>query len=93
MHDLIIRGADVHDGLGNPPQRGDVAIDQGRITQIGTIQATARQEVQAQGLTLMPGIVDLHTHFDAQVTWDRTLSPSPALGLASRPAPPRCATP
>ena len=83
MHDLIIRGADVHDGLGNPPQRGDVAIDQGRITQIGTIQATARQEVQAQGLTLMPGIVDLHTHFDAQVTWDRTLSPSPALGVTT----------
>ena len=83
MHDLVIRGADVHDGLGNAPLIADVAIDQGRITAIGSQVGPARQEVQAHGLTLMPGIVDLHTHFDAQVTWDRTLSPSPALGVTT----------
>ncbi len=83
MHDLVIRGAQVHDGLGNAPQQADVAIDQGRITAIGAVKTSARQEVQAQGLSLMPGIVDLHTHFDAQVTWDRTLSPSPALGVTT----------
>ncbi|MFM2240998.1 MAG: hypothetical protein RJA69_2372, partial [Pseudomonadota bacterium] len=83
MHDLVIRGADVHDGLGGAPRIADVAIDQGRITTIGTVNGPARQEVNAQGLTLMPGIVDLHTHFDAQVTWDRTLSPSPALGVTT----------
>ena len=83
MHDLVIRGAEVHDGLGGAPRIADVAVDQGRITTIGQVAAGARQEVDARGLTLMPGIVDLHTHFDAQVTWDRTLSPSPALGVTT----------
>jgi N-acyl-D-amino-acid deacylase len=83
MHDLVIRGAEVHDGLGNPPCIADVAIDQGRITAISPQAGPARENVNASGLTLMPGIVDLHTHFDAQVTWDRTLSPSPALGVTT----------
>ena len=75
MHDLVLRGASVHDGLGNAPRIADVAIDHGRITHITAQAGPARQTVEASGLTLMPGIVDLHTHFDAQVTWDRTLSP------------------
>ena len=83
MHDLVIRGADVHDGLGGVPRIADVAVDQGRITTIGHVADKGHQEVAARGLTLMPGIVDLHTHFDAQVTWDRTLSPSPALGVTT----------
>lgn len=83
MHDLVIRGAEVHDGLGNAPRIADVAIDQGRITAIAPQAGPARQNVEAKGLTLMPGIVDLHTHFDAQITWDRTLSPSPALGVTT----------
>ena len=83
MHDLVIRGAEVHDGLGHDPRIADVAIDHGRITTIGAVTGPARQTVQAHGLALMPGIVDLHTHFDAQVTWDRTLSPSPALGVTT----------
>ena len=83
MHDLVIRGAEVHDGLGNAPRLADVAIDQGRVTTIGTAVGAARQVFDAHGLALMPGIVDLHTHFDAQVTWDRTLSPSPALGVTT----------
>ena len=83
MHDLVIRGAQVYDGLGNPPQQLDVAIDSGRITLIGKATSPARETIDATGLTLMPGIVDLHTHYDAQVTWDRTMSPSPALGVTT----------
>jgi N-acyl-D-amino-acid deacylase len=80
MHDLIIRNAQVYDGLGGPPLMADVAVSQGCITHIGQVDGPARDNIDAQGLALMPGIVDLHTHYDAQVTWDRTLSPSPALG-------------
>ena len=83
MHDLLIRNALVFDGLGNPPRLADLAVDQGMISQIGKPSAGAREQVDAQGLALMPGIVDLHTHFDAQVTWDRTMSPSPALGVTT----------
>lgn len=83
MLDLIIRGAHVHDGLGNAPIQADVAIQDGRIIHIGQVSDAAKDTVQASGLALMPGIVDLHTHFDAQVTWDRTLSPSPALGVTT----------
>jgi len=83
MHDLIIRGAQVFDGLGNPPQQADVAVDAGRISLIGRATAGARQTVDAGGLALMPGIVDLHTHYDAQITWDRSMSPSPALGVTT----------
>ena len=83
MHDILIRGAQVYDGLGNPPKQADVAIDNGRISVIGKVASPARETVDAGGLSLMPGIVDLHTHYDAQVTWDRTMSPSPALGVTT----------
>ncbi len=83
MHNLIIRGAQVFDGLGNPPQQADVAVDAGRVSLIGRATDSARQTVDAGGLALMPGIVDLHTHYDAQVTWDRSMSPSPALGVTT----------
>jgi N-acyl-D-amino-acid deacylase len=83
MHDLVIRGARVYDGLGNPGKVADVAIDAGRVSAIGQVAGPARETVQASGLALMPGIVDLHTHYDAQITWDRTMSPSPALGVTT----------
>lgn len=83
MFDLIIRQAKVFDGLGNPGKIADVAVKNGVVAQIGSISGKATQEVDAKGLSLMPGIVDLHTHFDAQVTWDRTMSPSPALGVTT----------
>ena len=83
MHDLLIRGATVFDGLGNPAQRADVAVRNGRIAAIGPNLGAARETIDAGGLTLMPGIVDLHTHYDAQITWDRTMSPSPALGVTT----------
>ena len=83
MHDLIIRNAQVYDGTGLPAVLADVAVVQGRIVQIGEVTGSALETIDAEGLALMPGIVDLHTHYDAQVTWDRTLSPSPALGVTT----------
>ena len=83
MHDLIIRNAQVFDGSGLPPVLSDVAVSNGRIAHIGSTSEAAHETIDAQGLALMPGIIDLHTHYDAQVTWDRTMSPSPALGVTT----------
>ena len=83
MHDLIIRNAQIFDGTGLAPVLSDVAVSNGRIAHIGHTAEAAKETIDAQGLALMPGIVDLHTHYDAQVTWDRTMSPSPALGVTT----------
>jgi N-acyl-D-aspartate/D-glutamate deacylase len=83
MTDLVIRGATIVDGLGNEPRRADLAVKGGRISAIGEIKANAAETIDAGGLTLAPGIVDVHTHYDAQVTWDQTLSPSPSLGVTT----------
>ena len=76
MHDLVIRGGRVVDGTGAPARIADVAIDGGIITQVGEVSGTGRREIDAQGLLVTPGFVDIHTHYDGQVTWDRLLSPS-----------------
>jgi N-acyl-D-amino-acid deacylase len=83
MTDLVIRGATVVDGLGNAPRRADVAVKDGRIEAIGDIKGGGAKTVDGGGLTLSPGIIDVHTHYDAQVTWDATLSPSPSLGVTT----------
>ena len=83
MHDLVIRGATVIDGLGHAPRRADVAVKDARVVAIGAVGRDAAKTVDADGLTLAPGIVDLHTHYDAQATWDPTLSPSPSLGVTT----------
>ena len=83
MHDLIIRNAQIFDGTGLAPVLSDLAVSNGRIAHIGHTTEAAKESIDAQGLALMPGIVDLHTHYDAQVTWDRTMSPSPALGVTT----------
>src|SRR5205823_14528980 len=83
MYDLVVRGAEVVDGLGHDPVRADVAVKDGRIAAVGAVGTDASEIVDAGGLALMPGIIDLHTHYDAQVTWDPTLSPSPSLGVTS----------
>ena len=82
MLDLLFRGATVYDGLGSS-FAGDVAVRDGKIAETGKITTPSKKIVDAGGLALMPGIVDVHTHYDAQVTWDRTLSPSPALGVTT----------
>jgi N-acyl-D-amino-acid deacylase len=83
MHDLVICGATVVDGLGHDPSHADLAVRNGRIAAIGDLGKDAPEIVDAGGLALMPGIIDLHTHYDAQVTWDPTLSPSPSLGVTT----------
>ena len=83
LPDTIIRGATVIDGTGAQPKEADVAIADGRITGIGRMTGSATTIVDADGLALMPGIVDVHTHYDAQITWDRTMSPSPSLGVTT----------
>jgi N-acyl-D-aspartate/D-glutamate deacylase len=83
MFDLVVRGATIVDGLGHEPRRADLAVSKGRIAAIGEIKDDAVRTIDADGLTLAPGIVDVHTHYDAQVTWDATLSPSPSLGVTT----------
>ncbi|MEM7363036.1 MAG: amidohydrolase family protein [Pseudomonadota bacterium] len=69
-HDLVIRGGSVVDGTGAQPYNADIAIDGNEIVDIGSISAQAKREVDANGLTVTPGFVDLHTHLDAQIGWD-----------------------
>ena len=83
MHDLLIRGATIFDGSGGLSRIDDVFIREGRISAIGKSDSIAKKTIDAGGLALMPGIVDLHTHYDAQVTWDPALSPSTALGVTT----------
>jgi N-acyl-D-aspartate/D-glutamate deacylase len=83
MLDLAIRGATVYDGSGASPRRGDVGVRDGRVTMVGTLAESARETVDAEGLALAPGLIDVHTHYDAQATWDATLSPSPSLGVTT----------
>lgn len=83
MHDLVIDNARIIDGLGHPAREGDVAVAGGRIAAVGWDLGTARQRIDAQGLVLAPGIVDIHTHYDAQLTWDPFATPSTALGVTT----------
>jgi N-acyl-D-aspartate/D-glutamate deacylase len=83
MFDLVIRDAMLVDGLGSPPKRGGVAVKDGRIVEVGRILGAAKEAVDADGLALMPGIIDNHTHYDAQITWDPRVSPSPQLGVTT----------
>jgi len=76
MHDLVIRGGTLVDGTGGPTREGDVAIDDGRITQVGGEIGAGAKEIDATGLLVTPGFVDVHTHYDGQVSWDHLLEPS-----------------
>lgn len=83
MDDLIIRNARIYDGTGAAPTDGDLAVKDGRIRAVGKIDGDAAETVDADGLALAPGAIDIHTHYDAQVTWDPWLAPSPALGVTT----------
>jgi N-acyl-D-aspartate/D-glutamate deacylase len=83
MLDLLIRGARIYDGSGEKSFTGALGVRGGSIVAVGESDEPARRTLDAAGLALMPGIVDVHTHYDAQVTWDRTLSPSVALGVTT----------
>ena len=82
-HDLVIRGGSVVDGTGAPARTADVAIDGGTITAIGQVAGTGREEIAADGAMVAPGWVDIHTHYDGQVTWDPEVTPSSWHGVTT----------
>src|SRR3954462_701564 len=83
MHDLVIENARVIDGLGGRAIEGGVGIKAGRIAAVGKELGSAHARVDADGQVVAPGIIDLHTHFDAQLTWDSFATPSPANGVTT----------
>ncbi|CAB4585893.1 MAG: amidohydrolase family protein [Actinobacteria bacterium] len=82
-HDLVIRNATVVDGTGAPARVADVAVSGDRITEVGVVDGRGHREIDADGLTVTPGFIDVHTHFDGQATWDPVLAPSSIHGVTS----------
>ncbi|HZR83057.1 MAG TPA: amidohydrolase family protein [Candidatus Binatia bacterium] len=82
-HDLVLRGGTIYDGTGAPGATGDVAIDGERLAQVGGRASQGRRELDVTGLAVAPGFIDPHTHYDAQVCWDRALTPSCWNGITS----------
>jgi N-acyl-D-amino-acid deacylase len=83
VHDLIITGGTLVDGTGTAARPADIAVDSGRITEVGTVQGGATRVLEADGLLITPGWVDVHTHYDGQVTWDSELAPSSWHGVTT----------
>src|SRR5688500_17079943 len=83
MHDVVIRGGTVVDGTGGPSLKADVAIDDGRISVVGKVDEPGEKELDADGLLVLPGWVDIHTHYDGQVTWDPEVTPSSWHGVTT----------
>ena len=82
-HDLVIRGGFVVDGSGTPGREADIAIANGRISHVGDVTGTGAEEIDAKGKLVAPGFVDIHTHYDGQVTWGDALSPSSNHGVTT----------
>ncbi len=81
--DLVIRGGTVVDGSGGPMIEADVAVSDGRITAVGPVSESGTEEIDARGRLVMPGFVDVHTHYDAQVTWANQITPSSCNGVTT----------
>jgi len=82
-HDLVIRGATVIDGTGGPRRGADVAVDDGLVSDVGRVDGKGNREIDADGALLIPGFVDIHTHYDGQATWEDTMQPSSWHGVTT----------
>src|SRR5690606_22273672 len=82
-YDLVIRGGEVHDGLGSRARKADVGIRDGLIDAIGRIGPDSGPEIDAADCIVTPGFVDIHTHYDGQATWENRLSPSCLHGVTT----------
>ncbi|HLG44981.1 MAG TPA: amidohydrolase family protein [Reyranella sp.] len=82
-YDLIIRGGTVADGTGNGTREADVAVKDGKISAVGKVSGKGAEEIDAKGLLVTPGFVDIHTHYDGQAVWDSRLQPSSWHGVTT----------
>ncbi len=82
-HDLVVRGGLVADGRGGEPNPADVAVDGGTIIAVGSVPGRGAEEIDADGLLVTPGFVDIHTHYDGQATWDERMTPSSWHGVTT----------
>jgi len=81
--DLVVRGGTVVDGTGGAPRTADVAVRDGVVVEVGRVTDRARRVIDADGALVTPGFVDIHTHYDGQVTWDSHLLPSAGHGVTT----------
>src|SRR5262245_10224929 len=81
--DLLVRGGTVADGTGSPLHEADIAVKDGKIAAVGKVSGSAAEEIDARGLLVTPGFVDIHTHYDGQATWDSHLQPSSWHGVTT----------
>ncbi len=81
--DLIVRNGTVIDGTGAEPREADIAVQDGRVVAIGPVAGAGREEIDAKGMAVTPGFVDVHTHYDGQVTWDDRFTPSSGHGVTT----------
>ena len=82
-HDLVIRNGTLADGRGGEPHEADVAVSGSRIDAVGHVPGRGRTEIDARGLLVTPGFVDVHTHYDGQAVWDSHLTPSSLHGVTT----------
>ncbi|MDP7066227.1 MAG: amidohydrolase family protein [Acidimicrobiales bacterium] len=83
MHDLVVRNARIIDGSGTPEFVGDLAVSEGLVATVGNVEGASHREVDADGQLLLPGWVDIHTHYDGQATWDPEMTPSSWHGVTT----------
>ena len=83
QHDLVIRGGTIADGSGGELFDGDIAIAGGKISAIGAVSGSGREEIDAKGRIVTPGFIDVHTHYDGQCIWSEELSPSSSHGVTT----------
>ncbi|CAN5851509.1 amidohydrolase family protein [soil metagenome] len=83
QYDLVVRNGTLFDGTGGEPREADIAVQDGRVAAVGRIPGAGREEIDAKGLAVTPGFVDIHTHYDGQATWDERFTPSSGHGVTT----------